>query len=102
MTEVGTGPISGTKTASLQEAQKGMAAKQPSFDWNAPNKYLELLYFEMEVRNIPETKMYIVTEEEEVPIIKNWVGREGSQLIQTFTIPKRSRQNSKRTVLHVW
>ena len=30
-------------------------------------------------------KMYRLTEEEKVPIIKNWSGREGLQLIKTFT-----------------
>ena len=29
--------------------------------------------------------MFKVTEEEEVPIIKNWLGREGLRFIQTFT-----------------
>ena len=32
--------------------------------------------------NIPQTKTYELTEEEKVPIIKNWLGREGLQLIQ--------------------
>ena len=39
----------------------------------------------MEVTNILQTKTYEITGEKEVPIIKDWLGREGLQLIKTFT-----------------
>ena len=47
-------------------------------------KYVELLSFEMEVISILQSKAYEVTEEEKFPMIKNWLGREALQLIQTF------------------
>ena len=39
----------------------------------------------MDVKNLLQTKICELTEEEKVPIIKNWLGRGGLQLIQTFT-----------------
>ena len=51
--------------------------EKPSFNWNAQDKYIELLNFEMEVMNILEIKAYELTDEEKVPVIKNWLGREG-------------------------
>ena len=78
---------SGTNTASSGEAHRHRhgrpALRQPSFNWNVPNKYVELLCFEMEVMNILQTKTYKLTVEGKVPMIKNWLGRE-RQLIQTF------------------
>ena len=41
----------------------------------------KLLNFEMEVMNILHTKAYELSAEEEVPVIKNWLGWEGHQLI---------------------
>ena len=38
----------------------------------------------MEVTNIPQTKTYELTKEENVPIIRNWLGWEGLQLIKPF------------------
>ena len=58
--------------------------KQSSFNCNDQDKYVELFNSEMKVTNILLTKTYEVTEEEKVPIIKNGLGREGLQLIQTF------------------
>ena len=63
----------------------GSALKQQSFKWNASEDGVEVLNFKMEVTNILQMKMYELTEEEKVPIIKNWLGREGLQLIKTFT-----------------
>ena len=61
---------------------------QPFFDWNAPDKYVELLSFEMEVMNILQTKTYELNDEEKVPVIKK-LEKEGLQLIQTFTNPEK-------------
>ena len=72
------------------------ALKQSSFNWNAPDKYVELLNFEMEIANVLQTKMCKITEEEKVPVIKNWVVREGLQLKQTFTIPRRKHTAQQR------
>ena len=61
------------------------AVRQASCNWNAHDKYVELLYFEMEVKNILQMKAYKLSEEEKLPTMKNLPGREGLQLIQKFT-----------------
>ena len=38
----------------------------------------------MEVTNKLQINTYELTEEEKVPIMKNWLGREGPQLVKTF------------------
>ena len=40
--------------------------------------------FEMEVMNILETRAYELTDEENVPVTKKWLGQQGLQLIKTF------------------
>ena len=60
------------------------ALKPAFFNWDAQNKYVELLSFEMEVTKILWMKTYKVIAEEKVPIIKNCLGREVLQLIKTF------------------
>ena len=76
--EPGARSRSSTNTASLREVHRKRhgrpALKQPPF---------------MEVTNILKTKMYNLTDEEQVPIIKDWLGREGLQLIKTFMNPKK-------------
>ena len=57
--------------------------KQPSFDWNSGEKYVELINIEMEVTDILHTKTYELTHEVKVIIIKNWLGRD-VQLIKAF------------------
>ena len=45
----------------------------------SPDKYVELLCFEVEVMNILQTRKYgkyELNEEEKVPIIRKWLGRE--------------------------
>ena len=68
-------------TVTLRESQRqrhrGPAPEKPSFKWNVQDKYIELLTFETEVTNIFETIAYELTDEEKVPIFKNWLGREG-------------------------
>ena len=56
---------------------------QPAFDWNVADRYVELLYFKMEVANTLQVKSFDLNDEEKVPVIKNWLGREGLQFIQT-------------------
>ena len=67
-------------TASLRESKRqihsGLAIEKPSFSWNVQGKYTELLVFEIEDTNILETDAYELTDEEKVPVIKNWLGRE--------------------------
>ena len=93
MMEVDAGPTSGTNAVSSGEAcrhRHGVPAlRQPSFNWNTPDDYVELLSFEMEVTNILQARTYKLTEDETVPIIRNWLGREGLQLIQTLINSKK-------------
>ena len=51
MREADSGPASGANTFSLGDACRHgrTALRQPSFNWNAPDKYIELLTLEIEV-----------------------------------------------------
>ena len=51
-----------------RQRHDGPTLRQPSFNWNAPDKYVELLSFEMKVTNIPLTKKYKLNGEENVSI----------------------------------
>ena len=74
MREADAGQILGTNTASLREAHRQRhgrpALKQLPFNWNAPDKYVELLNFKMEVTNILQTKAYKLLEEGKVPLLR--------------------------------
>ena len=56
---------------------------QPAFNQKVPDRYVELLNFEMDVENVLPLEAYDPSEEG--AIIKNWLGREGVQFIQTLT-----------------
>ena len=71
------------------------ASSETAINSNAPDKYTELLSFEMEVTNILQTKTYELTEEETPLIIKNWLVREGLHLLLTFT---NSEKKAYKTV----
>ena len=58
---------------------------KPVFNWKAPDRYVELLHFAVEVTNMLQAKVYELNEEERVVIIKNWSGRVGLQFMQTLT-----------------
>ena len=62
---------------------------KPEFNWKAPDRYVQLLNFKIEVVNILKVKVYDINDEETVPIIKNRLGRESLQFIQTLTNTKR-------------
>ena len=67
------GSASGASTAYAEEAHRSrhgrQALRQQSFDWKAPDKYVELLIFEMEVRNMLQTRTYELKDEDKVPIM---------------------------------
>ena len=92
MRETEAGLISGTNTVILREAHRQKhgrpAMKQPSFNWNVPDKYVELLNSKWRSET-HSTKIYKVTEKEKVLIIKKWLGREGLQLLQIFVNTKK-------------
>ena len=80
-------------TASPREAQRkrhvGPALEKPLFNWIAQDRYVELLNCEKKVTNILETKVYELTDEEKVPVIKNHLGQESLQLIKTFRMKRK-------------
>ena len=63
------------------------AMKQPSFNWEADNKYSELKAFRLEVSNI--LTMYNTPQTEQLAIIKNWLGRKHLQFIESLTHAKK-------------
>ena len=76
--DVNVGPRPATNTASLREAQRqghgGPAQEKLTFNWNAQDNYVEVLNCEMEVINFLQTKVYALTDEENIPVMKNWLG----------------------------
>ena len=65
---------------------------QPAFNWKAPESYVKLLKFEMEVANVLQAKAYDLNEEEKVSAIRNLLGREELQCIQTHWSKERGMQ----------
>ena len=63
--------------------QTGLMLSQSAFNWKAPDRYVELLNFQKGVANVFQAKVYDLSDEEKVPITRNWLGREGLQFIQT-------------------
>ena len=57
--------------------------KKPTFNWNSIDKYAELRNFKLEVKNI--FPKYSINQAERVPIFKNWLGRQGLQLLESLT-----------------
>ena len=86
--EAVSGSTSGPNMVNSGEAHKHRygrpALRKAFFNYFAPVRYAELLSFEMGVTNILQTNTCKLTKEEKVSIVKNWLGREGLQLIQIF------------------
>ena len=59
------------------------ALKQPTFNWEATDKYTEWKAFTLKVQNVISS--YNVQEGEKITIIKNWLGRRGLQFIDSLT-----------------
>ena len=55
----------------------------------------------MEVANILQAKAYDLNHEEKVPIIKNWLGREGLQFIHTLTNAEKETCKSTTGLFNV-
>ena len=53
------------------------------FSWKAEDKYKELQNFELKGSNMLQS--YNLGQTERVSVIKNWLGREGLQLIVNLT-----------------
>ena len=71
--------------------------KQPTFNWNAKDKYEELWSSKLEVSNV--LKNYILGQTEKESILKNWLGREGLQLIATLTQDEQEPCNNEMVYL---
>ena len=73
-----------------------LSPSQPVFNWNTKDNYMEL---KMKVTNIFLTKDYDIHDAERVPIITNWLGREGQQ----FTWALRAvEQETCKTVMELF
>ena len=57
--------------------------KQPTFNWDAEDKYSELKTFRLEVNNILST--YNTQQMQQWAVVKNWLGRKGLQFLETLT-----------------
>ena len=77
-----------TRRSILEENQRprqaGPIMSQPGFSWKVPDRYVELLNFEMGVANVLQSEAYDFSEERKVPIIKNWLDRDGLSFIHTL------------------
>ena len=61
--------------------------KQPQFNWEAANKYMEWKAFMLEVRNMLST--YNTQEQEKIAMVKNWLGRKGLHYLESLTEGKK-------------
>ena len=60
----------------------GPTLKQPTFDWEAPDKYTERKALILEVRNVLST--YNTQEADKIAMVKNWLGRRGLHYIESL------------------
>ena len=68
------------------------AMKQPTFNWEADNKYGELKTFRLEVSNILTT--YNTPQTEQLAMVKNWLGRKCLQFIALLTSAEKDTCSS--------
>ena len=61
----------------------GPAKKQPTFNWDAKDKYRKLKTFRLDVNNILST--YDTPQMEQLAMVKKLVGKKGRQLLETLT-----------------
>ena len=95
-----------TPTVSHKELQRqghgGPVLEKPLFNWDAQDRYNELINFEMEVTDILEMRTYELTGAEKVPVIKDWLGQEDLQLIKTFTHDEKEKCRTAKGLLLVF
>ena len=60
----------------------GPMLRQPSFNWEATDKYTEWKAFILEVRNVLTT--YNLQETDKIAMVKNWLGRKGLHYIESL------------------
>ena len=61
----------------------GPLMRQPTFNWGSIDKCADLRNFRIQAKNMFQN--YNINQSERVPIIKNWLGRQGLQLLETLT-----------------
>ena len=66
--------------------------KQTTFDWNAENKSSELKTFKLEVNNVSST--YNTPQTDKLALVKNWLGREGLQYLETLKTTEKETCNT--------
>ena len=66
--------------------------KQPNFNWEATDKYMEWKVFILEVRNVLST--YNAQETDKIAVVKNWLGRKGLHYIESLTEGKKEACNT--------
>ena len=81
----------------VEETQQGPkigspVLKQPQFNWDATDKYLEWKAFMLEVKNVLST--YNTPEHDKIAIVKNWLGRKGLHYIESITEAEKQACNT--------
>ena len=66
--------------------------KQPTFDWEAQDKYMEWKAFILEVRNVLSTCN--AQEPDKIAMVKNWLERKGLHYIQTLMASEKEPCNT--------
>ena len=72
----------------------GPILTQPTFNWRAGDKYDELQNFQVEASNMLQN--YNLGQREGVSVIKNWVDREGLQLMAHLTKEEQDGCNDEK------
>ena len=70
----------------------GPIRQQPTFNWEAEDKYRKLKNFIQEVNNIIES--YNMLQTGRITITKNWLGRKGLQFLEALKWAYKERYNT--------
>ena len=76
----------------------GPALKQAQFNWEAADKYTEWKASILEVRNMLST--YNAQEQDNITIVKNWLGRKGLHYIKSLTEGEKQACNTLQGLVH--
>ena len=73
--------------------------KQLTFDLNTMNKYAELRNFRLWVKNMFQN--YKISQAERVPFIKNWLGRQDLQLLESLAQAEVEAHNTPEGIFEM-
>ena len=76
-------PMAENNQMNVGPKKGSLLMRQPMFDWHSSDKYAELRNLRMEVNNMFQN--YNIKQTERVSIIKNWLDRQGLQLLENLT-----------------